>query len=232
MAQEQALSHSMEMAAHNIANVNTTGFKSTGLLFDDYLTRTSDPKFSYHMPLDVGTYHDATNGKLVSTDNPLDLAISGPGFFGVQTPQGAQYTRAGSFQLDADGNLVTPDGFPVLSGGGQPVTIPPGTQQISVGNDGTISTENGTIGRLQLVHFQDEQKLQPTYGGLYSTTETPEVDNASALYQGMVESSNVKPVIEMTRVIDISRSYQRISGLIEAEHQRIRDSIRQLGKIV
>ncbi|NDE91007.1 MAG: flagellar basal-body rod protein FlgF [Alphaproteobacteria bacterium] len=229
LSQQDALQRQMDIVAQNIANVSTTGFKSSDVLFQDFMVKPA-PKMTHHMVLDRATLRNTTQGAFLKTDNPLDLAIAGQGYFAVQTPQGVQYTRQGNFQIDAEGNLVTVDGFQVLSGGNSGMTIPPQAQTISIAQDGTISTENGKLGRLQTVKFQNEQLMKQTYGGFYSTDEAPEIDNNSLLNQGMVEGSNVKPVLEMTHVMEISRAYERVARLIDAENQRLTTTIRALGK--
>lgn len=230
LSQQDALQRQMDVVAQNIANVNTTGFKSNDVLFQDYMVKPT-PKFTHHMVLDRATLRNTTQGTFIKTENPLDLAIAGQGYFAVQTPQGVQYTRQGSFQMDAEGNLVTPDGYPVLSGGGSSIAIPTDAKSISIAQDGTISTETGKIGRMQVVKFQNEQLMKQTYGGFYTTDEQPEVDEGAQLNQGMVESSNVKAVTEMTHVIEISRAYERVARLMDAENQRLTNAIRSLGKV-
>jgi flagellar basal-body rod protein FlgF len=229
VSQEDALSRRMDVAAQNMANVNTTGYKSQGMVFEDFIKKP-DPRFTHHLVLDRATYRDTTAGTLLPTDNPLDLAIQGPGYYAVNTPEGTQYTRAGSFVLDTEGNVVTPEGYPLLSGGGQPITIPTEAQRIAIGRDGTISTEIGNAGKLSVVRFENEQGLKPTHSGLYSTDETPVEDSTSSIVQGMVEASNVKPVAEMTNIIDVSRSYQWVANLINAENDRLRNAVRVLGR--
>ncbi len=230
LSQQEALQRQMDVVAQNIANVNTTGFKSNDVLFEDFMVKPA-PKFTHHMVLDRATLRNTTQGTFIKTENPLDLAISGQGYFAVQTPQGIQYTRQGSFQMDAEGNLVTPDGYPVLSGGGSSIAIPTDAKTISIGQDGTISTESGKIGRMQVVKFQNEQLMKQTYGGFYSAEEQPEVDEDAQLNQGMVEASNVKSITEMTHVIEISRAYERVARLIDTENQRLTNAIRSLGKV-
>jgi flagellar basal-body rod protein FlgF len=229
LSQQDALERQMGVVAHNVANANTTGFKGQDVMFEEFL-KGATPRSAAHYVLDRATIRNTAQGSLQKTDNTLDFAISGPGYFSVQTPQGTQYTRQGSFQLDAEGNLVTPDGFKVLSAEGSPITIPAEAKQLSVGNDGTISTELGNQGRLQPVMFDNQQELEETYGGLYTTTAAAQPDNVSTINQGMVESSNVSPVVEMTRVIEISRAYQRTLNLIQSENERMRNAIQKLGQ--
>lgn len=230
LSQQDALQRQMDVVAQNIANVSTTGFKSSDVLFEDFIV-SPDPKFKQHMVLDRGTLRNTTQGPLTKTDNPLDVAISGQGYFAVQTPQGVQYTRQGSFQIDATGTIVTADGFPLLSGGGSSVSIPSNATQIAISNDGTISTDTGNVGRLRVVKFANEQAMKQTYGGFYQTDEAPEIDEDAQINQGMLESSNVKPVAEMTHVIEISRAYERVAHLIDAENQRMANAIRSLAKV-
>lgn len=230
LSQQEALQRQMDIVAQNIANVNTTGYKSNDVLFEDFLVKP-DKKFSHHMVLDRATLRNTTQGALTRTDNPLDIAITGQGYFAVQTPQGTQYTRQGTFQIDAEGNIVTADGYPLLSGGGSTVAIPTSAQSISIGLDGTISTETGKVGRLQVVKFAKEQLMKQTYGGFYQTDEAAEIDEKAQLHQGMVEASNVKSVQEMTHVLEISRAYERVARLIDSENQRLTNAIRSLGKV-
>lgn len=230
LSQQDALERQLQVVANNVANVNTSGYKARGVLFKDFIERP-DPKFTHHLVIDGGSYRNTSQGALVKTDNALDLAISGHGYFAVQTPQGTQYTRQGNFQLDAEGNVVTSDGYKVLSGTGGGISIPTDVKEIAIGKDGTISTDKGDVGRLQVVKFTDENAMEETYGGLYTSTETPQVDEGAGLVQGMVEGSNVKPVEEMTRIMDISRAYQQVSKLIDNENERIKNAIRTLGKV-
>ncbi len=230
LSQQDALQRQMEVVANNMANMNTTGYKSRAVMFEDFIRRPS-PKSEQHMVLDRGTLRDISQGTLLKTDNPLDIAISGQGYFAIQTPQGTQYTRQGSFHLDTEGNMVTFDGYKVLSGGGQPITIPAEANQISIGRDGLISTDVGDAGRLQVVRFENESQMQETHGGLYQTDEVAQTDDQSVLNQGMVEGSNVKPIAEVSQVMEVSRTYQRVARMIDAENERLRNAIRTLGKV-
>ncbi len=230
LSQQDVLQRQMDIVAQNIANVSTTGYKSNDVLFEDYIVKPT-PKFTHHMVLDRATLRNTTQGTFVKTGNPLDVAIAGQGYFSVNTPQGIQYTRQGSFQMDAQGVLVTPDGYSVLAADGTNISIPIDAKNISISQDGTLSTEIGKIGRLQVMKFQNEQLMQQTYGGFYKTNELPQVDENARFNQGMIEASNVKPITEMAHVIDISRAYERVSRLIDTENQRLTNVIRSLGKV-
>lgn len=231
VSQEDALSRRMDVAAQNMANVNTTGYKAAGMIFEDFIKKP-DPKFTHHLVLDRATYRNTSPGTLLPTENPLDFAIQGPGYYAVGTPEGTQYTRAGSFAMDTEGNVVTAEGYPLLSSSGQPVSIPTNAQRIAIGRDGTISTEVGDAGKLSVVRFENELALKPTHSNLFTSDETPVEDARSSIVQGMVEASNARPVVELTNVIEISRSYQRVANLINAENDRLRNAIRVLGRTV
>ncbi len=233
---QDSLRRAMDVVANNVANVNTTGYKRENIAFDTYLIQPTQ-KDSFQFSVDNGTYRDAAQGPTLMTGSPLDVAIQGQGYFAVQTSAGIRYTRAGSFQLNNEGALVTPAGDQVLGDGNQPIILPTDARDILIASDGTITalTGNGTsatqFGLLRPVKFQNEQGLSPVGNNLYAATETPEPDTESRVVQGSVERSNVQAVTEMTRMIEISRSYQMVARLLDNENQRQSDAIRRLGKI-
>ena len=157
------------------------------------------------------------------------LAIHGQGYFVVNTPDGERYTRHGVFQLDDSGQIVTTEGNPVLNSGGAPIMMPLDTSTITITRDGTISADAQEIGKIKLVSFENPQALSKAGSGLYEAVgQTPTTDPISEILQGMVESSNVKGVVEMTRMVDTVRSYQAAAKLADTEHQRILDAIEAL----
>ena len=123
LSNQEALQRSMDIVANNVANSSTTGFKREGIMFDTLLSRPKSDE-SIDFVVDRATYRDASSGPVTMTGNPLDLAIQGPGYFPVQTPEGTRYTRAGTFQLNTDGVIVDMAGDPLLGQGGQSITIP------------------------------------------------------------------------------------------------------------
>jgi flagellar basal-body rod protein FlgF len=167
-------------------------------------------------------------GPLHKTGNRLDVAIHGQGWFGVQTANGLRYTRDGAFTLNSNGELVTSSGDKVASAGGGTITIPNTARDITITDGGTIETDQGTAGNLMVVSFQNEQQLKPEGDNLYNTTETgaPSYDNH--VIQGALEGSNVQPVMEMTRMIDVSRAYQATQQMMMDEHNRLRDMIQRM----
>ena len=161
LSRQVALARELDVVANNIANLNTTGYKADGSLFEEYLdaaARADQTGSRVSFVHDRGIWHDMSQGPIERTGNPLDVAIDGDGFLVVQTPRGERYTRNGAMQINATGQLVTSDGYPVLGDGG-PITLQPTDRQVSISHDGTISVREGTSkvdsarGKLRLVTF-------------------------------------------------------------------------------
>ena len=226
LSHQAALRRRMDVIANNIANMNTTGFKSEQPLFAEHLVhnrgddRVAGDTLSF--VLDQATLRDTSAGGLEATGNALDIAIRGEGFFAVETPAGEQYTRNGRFRLSPDGQLITEHGHPVLGQGGAPLVFGPADTEITISKSGVISSTRGEIGQLRIVDFKDQQRLMMVAGGLM-TADTPATDVAfPEVEQGMIETSNVEAIREMTRMIEVHRSYDRAKQLIDREDERIR----------
>lgn len=232
-----ALQRSLDMAAHNIANSSTAGYKATQPLFEAVQPDGQDDAAVSYVE-DRGTYLNTTQGALVSTGNPLDLALSGNGWLSYQSGAGATaYGRDGRLTLNSDGLLTTLSGAPVLNPGGAPISLPQTLgQEITISSDGTITdAEGGVLGQIGIVRVADVDKLKPIGGGLYLYDETaPEVtpDTNTKLAQGFVEQSNVQPIIEMTRLMDIQRAYERAAKLMTDDGDLTRQAIKRLGRVV
>jgi flagellar basal-body rod protein FlgF len=225
LARQSVLARQMDVIATNLANLETAGFKAENMIFTETLAPTSEGE-SLSLVHDVAFIRDLSEGPMVGTQSPLDLAIHGQGYFVVDTPDGERYTRHGVFQLDDRGRIVTTEGNPVLNSGGAPITVPLDASSITITRDGTISADAQEIGQIKLVGFENPQALSKIGSGLYEAVgQSPTPDPDSEVLQGMVESSNVKGVIEMTRMIDTVRSYQAAAKLADTEHQRILDAI-------
>ncbi len=236
----------LAVVSNNLANVNTTGFKRSRAVFEDLLyqnVRQVGAQSSQNTQLPSGlslgtgvrpvaTEKLFTQGNLVQTSNPLDMAIQGRGFFQVTTPDGTlAYTRDGSFQVDAQGQMVTSNGY-IL----QPaITVPQNTISVTVGSDGVVSalvagsTAPTQIGNLQLADFINPTGLQPIGENLYreSTasgspqTGNPGLTGLGTLVQGSVESSNVNVVEELVNMIETQRAYEMNSKAIATADQML-----------
>ncbi len=228
-----ALQRQTDMTAHNIANANTPGFKASRMLFSDYLVnqrRVEQPiaARTVHFVQDRGTHREMAAGAMQSTGNPLDIALADDGFLVFDTPRGERYSRNGRLTLDNDGRLVGPEGFAVLAEGGEPIVIAPDEGQISIATDGTVSTENGRIGRIRVVRFEDPQALRAEGVNLYATEEEPLPVDAPVVMQGMVEESNVNAVVELTLLMAQMREFQFASQFVEREGERQTQAIERL----
>lgn len=226
LSRTTALERRMNVIANNIANINTPAFKANGTLFSEFLEGRSGSGASFVQ--DIGSYTNFVDGPLLSTDNPLDLAIKGEGFFTVESPDGPRYTRHGVFHLNQAGQIVNSEGYPLLSNAGAPIAIPAGATEIDINENGVVSTAEGDVGTIGLVRFENPQVLQKESGSLFSSTETGEPATGATVHQGMIEGSNVQAVIEMANMIQVSRSYQSAQRMIETEHDRIRTAMRKI----
>ncbi len=226
LARQSVLDRQMDVIATNLANLGTAGFKAENMIFTEILE--TDPLTGDFLSIvhDVGFVRDLSEGPFVGTNSSLDMAVHGEGYFVVDTPDGPRYTRHGVFQLDEVGKIVTTEGRPVLNSGGLPIAIPPNASTITVTRDGTVSADAQELGKIKLVRFVDQQLLKKTGSGLYDAeAQVPQPAPDSEVVQGMVESSNVKGVVEMTRMIDTVRAYQAAAKRADTEHQRILDAI-------
>ncbi len=235
LSDQVALQRSVDIVANNIANSSTTGFKRQGIQFETYVSRPS-PRQSTSFVYDRATYRDTTPGTTVATGNPLDLAIQGDGYFQVQTPQGIRYTRDGAFRTDGEGQVVTSTGLPVLSDGGQPLTLPEDARNITISGDGTVTAQTGTatsraqLGKLGVVKFDNDMALSPINGSLLATNQIPVPVTGNAIVQGSIESSNVNPVAEITNLIRIQRAYEQATNLAAQENGRLTTAIDKLSQ--
>lgn len=236
---QTALQKQMDMVANNIANMTTAGYKNKRMVFIEYLmtpqgeTPVVADKIS--MVLDYGSFRDLRDGPQEQTGNPLDVALSGDGYFSVQSAEGERFIRGGRLQLNSDGTIVDSAGTPVLDQGGQPIQMPENTRQIRITADGIVSADGQQVGQFRITRFENPQFLREVAAGQYANP-----DNAAAVaegpgetrvLQGVLEGSNVSAVLEMTEMINIQRQYRNVQRMIEGEHQRIRDAMSRITRI-
>jgi flagellar basal-body rod protein FlgF len=232
LSYQLALTNQLDITANNIANVSTPGFQSSHPLFAEFLVEVDGTGQEIAYVVDRGTVRNLNPGPLNFTGNPLDISVEGRGYFVVETDEGTFYTRNGAFQLDSLGQLVTSSGAAVLDDSNSPIVFAPGESQINIMRDGTISTENGDIGRFRLVEFADEQQMTNAGNSLMATEQEPLASSESAVVQGMLEGSNVISVAEITRMIELLRSYQAAQQLIVTEEEREQQAIEILTRTV
>lgn len=232
LTRQITLRRDMAITANNLANMNTVGFKAESPLFEEYLmpgARENAPDKRLSFVIDQGLHRNMAAGEFRTTGNQLDFAISGDGFFKLQTPEGMRYTRNGHFQLDNTGRLVNDQGHPVLDDGGAPIFFDAEETNIEVAADGTISTELGERGRLGLVAFENPRAMTKTGGNLFETDQAEIQAPDADLMQGALEGANVKAVQEMTNMIDVMRSYTSAAKLVETASEMKRRAVQELG---
>ena len=225
-----AQTRAMDVTAMNLANVTAPGYRAERMLFSDWLSRqhggTPPGGSTIVFPQDRATYRDRKAGTLSPTANPLDLAITGDGYFTVQAPGGPRLTRGGHFSLAQDGKMVDGDGYPLLDTAGQPVQLTPADPDIKVASDGTVSSENGQIGKIGVVSPSDPNKLMAEGNRLMNATATTTAPVAAPqLIQGSIEASNVEPTSEVTRMMNDLRTFQMVSQFIQTEADRQQGAI-------
>jgi flagellar basal-body rod protein FlgF len=244
LSRQMSLSRELDVVANNIANLNTTGFKSDTSTFQEYLMPVArdgqfprkDSRLSY--VVDRATWQDFGQGAVEQTGNPLDLAIDGDAFLTVQTAAGERYTRNGSLQINATGQLVTMNGDPVLGAAG-PIVFQPGDREINIAADGSVTVREGTStadavrGKLQLASFPDRQQLQKDGAAMFAAPAgvTPVAPTKVKVVQGAVEKSNVRSVLEMTRMIEVTRNYTDVSALLQQQGDLHKSAIERLADV-
>jgi flagellar basal-body rod protein FlgG len=235
----------MAIIANNLANANTTGYKSQRAAFQDLMYQnirqvgaqsTQNTQYSTGLTLGTGvrivaTETNYTQGSVTTTNGALDVAVNGRGFLHITMPDGTlAYTRDGSLTLDSQGNVVTASGYPL-----QPaVTVPVGTQSVTIGNDGVVTAVSASnkatqIGQIQLADFVNEQGLQPIGNNLAiesaasgtPQTGTPGANGLGTVQEGSLETSNVNTVTELVNMIECQRAYEMNSKAITTADQML-----------
>lgn len=227
LTRQSGLMREMQVVANNIANISTTGFRREGVLFTEHVARL-DGQPSLSMAHASGRALDLTQAGISQTGGSLDFAIQGEGFFLVETPQGNRLTRAGSFTPSAEGELVTPEGYRLLDAGGAPVFVPPGAA-VLMGADGTLSANGQAVAQIGLWQPTDPGALRHQSGTLFDGGEVEPATGATLL-QGFLEDSNVNPVAEIARMIEVQRAYEMGQKFLDAEDSRARTVIQTLGR--
>lgn len=234
LSRQMGLQRQMDVLANNMANINTSGFKSEQLLFEEYVMPVArdndfpraDRPLSYVQ--DWATIHDLSGGAMVQTGSELDVGLNGDGFFAIQTPAGERWSKAGNFQLSNTGTLVDASGNPVLGDGG-PIQFGPEETGILIGTDGSVSSSAGPKGRLRLVEFANPQTLTREGSNLWAGGEPLVATNTRAM-QGFIEKSNVSGVAEMAEMIRVTRAYESAANLAQKQDELRRNAIQALGQ--
>ena len=236
LSRQMTLRRELDIVANNIANANTTGFKT-----EDMMVRTEAAKPARTLGganpvkfvLDDGVTRDFSQGAMVKTGGDFDVAIEGQGFFKVQTAAGERYTRDGRFTTNPEGLLVTQSGAPVLDDGGAEIQINPQQGAVSVGKDGTLSQAGIRVGKIGVVRPDDAATLSKDGDNLYRNTSNAALQAApdAVVHQGMLESSNVQSVVQITKLIEVQRAYESMAKMMDNTAELTRSAVERLGKV-
>ncbi|MEO8114597.1 MAG: flagellar basal-body rod protein FlgF [Phenylobacterium sp.] len=236
LSRQMVLRRELDIVANNIANADTNGFKVESLMTK---TDPKAPAMTLGGPKPVkfvtsdGVARDFGQGALRRTDSPLDVAIEGQGFFKVTTPTGERYTRDGRFRTDDLGRLVTQGGAPVMDEGGSEITLEPDKGPVSIATDGTVTQGAERMGKVGVVQFASLSALEKTGDNLYQNKSnqpaTPATD--ARIRQGMLEGSNVQPILEITRMIEVSRAYEQMTKMMDSNADLARRTVERMGRV-
>ena len=236
LSRQMVLRREMDIVANNIANSDTTGFKVESLM---QKTDPKSPPFSLGGSPPVkfvtadGVARDFGQGALRRTDAPLDLAIEGQGFFKVTAEGGERFTRDGHLRTDEIGRLVTQAGAPVLDDGGGEITLDPEKGQVSIAADGTLSQGDERVGKIGVFTFESLSALEKTGDNLFQNTSNLQAQPAAEarVRQGLLEGSNVQPILEITRMIEVSRAYESTTRMMDSESELARRTVERMGRV-
>jgi len=229
IAQQRA----MDITANNIANANTPGYRTERVQFSDWIDqqpRTASPPGGHSITYtqDRATYRESQPGTLTHTANPFDVALTGEGYFTVNTKAGPRLTRDGRFGPMPDGTIADSSGNAVLDTTGKPIQIAPTDTQITIAGDGSVFSENGPIAKIGVVQPTDPMKMRAEGATNFVSDATTTPVAAPTMVQGAIEGSNVQPVMEVTRMLDNERQFQFVTQVVQAEGDRQQQSIDKL----
>jgi flagellar basal-body rod protein FlgF len=229
LTRQSGLMREMEIIAHNIANAATTGFRQQGLVFSEYIEAVQNGD-SLSMAAARVKKTSLAQGILTQTGNPLDLAIEGNGYFQLETPDGVRLTRAGAFNVNATGDIVSADGHLVLDVDGAPINVPPGEADLTVAADGTLSLGDQLLGQLGIVEPEQGADLRREAGVLFQTDSALVASPDGLVLQGHLEGSNVDAISQLTRLIEVQRAYEMGQRLLDMGDERSKSALQTLIK--
>lgn len=228
-----AMRRSMDITTNNIANMNTAGFKGEKAKFENYLHKQNGDKGTVDFVIDGPSYMDKKQGGLAPTGNNLDVALQGQGWMAYENTQGRLlFGRDGRLVIDNQGNLTTTAGNSVLDAGGAPIAIPPNSGEIVITKDGLISDAEGNqIASIGVFNVEDINAYERLGGGMFGVPDglqQPQLlpDQNTQVVQGFIEQSNVNGILEMTRMMEVQRAYER-SVKLSDYHNDLRKNLLQ-----
>jgi flagellar basal-body rod protein FlgF len=224
-----AMNKRMEAIANNIANMNTAGYRAAGVKFQAAMSHVGDEQVAYASPGTVYILREA--GPVSYTGNSLDVAIDGDGWLALKSPQGTIYTRDGRMHMTDRGELQSVNGYPVLDPGGSPITLDPSAGPVMIGESGGISQGGTQVGAVGLFLIANDAHLTRFDNSAVipdKPAKAVEDVTTNSVRQGYVEGSNVNPILEMTRLIEVSRAFDQAATAIDDSDNLSQEAIRTL----
>jgi flagellar basal-body rod protein FlgF len=230
----RARMESLELLANNVANATTGGYKADREFYSLYVApEAQDTESIATMPVVERPWTDLTQGVVQTTGNPLDVALSGKGFFSVAGPKGTLYTRNGNFRLAPDGKLVTAEGYPVLGMKAANLTLQP-ARPVDIANDGTIQQEGSVIGQLDVVDFPNNGGLVKQGSNYFRVADPavrPSAPTATSMEQGKLEASNSGSAEAAVRLINVMRQFEMMQKAVSIGVEMNRRAVEEVAKI-
>lgn len=227
----RARMEALDVLGNNIANAATDGYKGDRELYNLHFNRAARyPNAPVSLPVIEGQWTDFSQGLLQTTDNPLDFALRGEGFFVVNGPAGPLYTRSGTFRLSKDGTLETKEGYAVRLVGGQPLRVE-GNDPIVVSADGSVQQSGQTLGRIEVVRFDDPRVLAKQAGAFFEAGGAKPVAAQADVLQGKVEASNVSSADSAVRIVSVMRQFEMLQKAISLASEMDRQIIHEVAKV-
>ena len=229
LSRQAQLRREIGVVANNIANMDTTAFKRQININQAYNERIRHGE-KLAFVIDISTALDLQEGGFKVTGNSMDVALRGQGYFQVDDGASVKYTRNGSFALDDQNRLVTQQGNLVLDDQARPIVVPGGGTSLNIAGDGSITYDDVEIGRLGVVEFQNPEDLKASRDSMFISDEPPQPAEDTRVIQGSLETSNVNPIVEMTEMIEIHRTYESVKRLMDQENERQKQVAQRLAR--
>jgi flagellar basal-body rod protein FlgF len=229
----RARMESLDMLANNLANTETGGYKTDREFYDLYVgpeAAASGDAVAATLPVQEKPWTDFSQGTLRPSGSPLDLGLSGKGFFAVDGPAGSLYTRNGNFRLSPAGLLVSAEGYPVRMAGAAKVKIQL-SSPLQVAPDGTLLQDGQALGRIELVDFPDTGALSKQGASYFRSTQAPQAAAATEVQQGKLESSNVTPAESAVRLVSVMRQFEMLQKAVTMGTDMNRKVVEEVARV-
>ena len=234
LSRQMILERELDITANNLANVDTVGFKFESMISNEdpaTMPTLNQAPTAVNFVAGVALARDFTEGSLTQTGAPLDVAIEGRGFFQINTPSGPRYTRDGRFRMDASGTITDQDGDPVDGGGA--IVLDPKKGPVTISANGVVSQSGQNVGKISLYNFDSLSALSKDGNNQYRNDSnlTPTASTSANMRQGFLEQSNVEPVRQITRLIEINRAYDAMNSMISSTSDLSTSAVQRLGAV-